>query len=193
MVKPWTTTAWSPPCATPTNLARLTARGEAKLKEIKRELTHEEPMFWGTSPAAMRIRELVGKVRRHRRQHPHHGRERYRQGRCSPARSITVRLARGELMVPSTWEPCPRRSSRAGSSATSRGLHRRPHRPCRQVRSGRPRHALLPRRNRQPPPHLQSKLLTALQSGRIFRVEATPRSWSTSASSRLRTGTFTAW
>ena len=51
---------WSPRYATP---ASWPVRSEVKrLREIRCELTVDEPMFWGTSPAMERIREIVEKV-----------------------------------------------------------------------------------------------------------------------------------
>ncbi|WP_308503210.1 sigma 54-interacting transcriptional regulator, partial [uncultured Alistipes sp.] len=61
VVKPWDNERLVAALRNAYNLAR-SQREVKQLKEIKRELTQEEPMFWGTSPAMERIRELVEKV-----------------------------------------------------------------------------------------------------------------------------------
>ena len=53
VVKPWDNDRLVASLRNAYNLAR-SAREVKQLKEIKRELTQEEPMFWGTSPAMMR-------------------------------------------------------------------------------------------------------------------------------------------
>ncbi len=169
VVKPWDNDRLVAALQGAYNLAR-SQREVKQLKEIKRELTHEEPMFWGTSPAMRRVRELVEKVAATDANILITGEN--GTGKEMLAREIHNRSARrGELMVPVDMGALPETLFESElSSATSRGLHRRPHRPCRQVRSGRPRHALFLDEIGNLPPHLQSKLLTALQSGRIFRV-----------------------
>ena len=61
VVKPWDNERLVAALRNAYNLAR-SQREVKQLKEIKRELTQEEPMFWGSSPAMMRIREIVEKV-----------------------------------------------------------------------------------------------------------------------------------
>ena len=61
VVKPWDNERLVTALRNACSLAR-SQREVKRLKEIKRELTQEEPMFWGTSPAMMRIREIVEKV-----------------------------------------------------------------------------------------------------------------------------------
>ena len=61
VVKPWDNERLVAALQGAYNLSR-SQREVKQLKEIKRELTNEEPMFWGTSPAMARIRELVEKV-----------------------------------------------------------------------------------------------------------------------------------
>ena len=61
VVKPWDNDRLVAALRNAYNLAR-SQREVKQLKEIKRELTQEEPMFWGTSPAMRRVRELVEKV-----------------------------------------------------------------------------------------------------------------------------------
>ena len=61
VVKPWDNERLVTALRNACSLAR-SQREVKRLKEIKRELTQEEPMFWGTSSAMMRIREIVEKV-----------------------------------------------------------------------------------------------------------------------------------
>ena len=61
VVKPWDNDRLVASLRNAYNLAR-SAREVKQLKEIKRELKQEEPMFWGGSPAMARIREIVEKV-----------------------------------------------------------------------------------------------------------------------------------
>ncbi len=87
------------------------------------------------------------------------------------AREIHNRSARsGELMVSVDMGPYPKRSSRANCSAMSR----EPFTDARADRAGKFEVAdhgtLFLDEIGNLPPHLQSKLLTAIQGGRIFRV-----------------------
>ena len=61
VVKPWDNERLVAALRNAYNLAR-SQREVKQLKEIKRELKQEEPMFWGGSPAMARIREIVEKV-----------------------------------------------------------------------------------------------------------------------------------
>ena len=61
VVKPWDNDRLVASLRNAYNLAR-SAREVKQLKEIKRELASEQPMFWGESPAMARIREIVEKV-----------------------------------------------------------------------------------------------------------------------------------
>jgi Response regulator containing CheY-like receiver, AAA-type ATPase, and DNA-binding domains len=61
VVKPWDNDRLVAALRNAYNLSR-SQREVKQLKEIKRELTAEQPMFWGTSPAMGRIREIVEKV-----------------------------------------------------------------------------------------------------------------------------------
>lgn len=61
VVKPWDNERLVASLRNACELAR--SQREVKLlREIRRELTVDEPMFWGTSPAMERIREIVEKV-----------------------------------------------------------------------------------------------------------------------------------
>ena len=57
VVKPWDNERLVAALRNAYNLAR-SQREVKQLKEIKRELKQEEPMFWGGSPAMARIREI---------------------------------------------------------------------------------------------------------------------------------------
>ena len=61
VVKPWDNERLVAALRNAYNLAR-SQREVKQLKEIKRELASEQPMFWGESPAMARIREIVEKV-----------------------------------------------------------------------------------------------------------------------------------
>ena len=61
VVKPWDNERLVASLRNACELAR-SQREVKRLREIRRELTVDEPMFWGTSPAMERIREIVEKV-----------------------------------------------------------------------------------------------------------------------------------
>lgn len=79
VVKPWDNDRLVASLRNAYNLAR-SAREVKQLKEIKRELASEQPMFWGESPAMGAHPRDRGEGCGHGRQHPDHGGERHRQG-----------------------------------------------------------------------------------------------------------------
>ena len=150
------------------NLSR-SQREVKQLKEIKRELTNEEPMFWGTSPAMARIRELVEKVAATDANILITGEN--GTGKEMLAREIHRRSARRrELMVPVDMGALPETLFESELFGHVKGAFT----DARADRAGKFEVAshgtLFLDEIGNLPPHLQSKLLTALQSGRIFRV-----------------------
>lgn len=191
VVKPWDNDRLVAALQGAYNLAR-SQREVKQLKEIKRELTHEEPMFWGTSPAMMRIREIVEKVAATDANILITGEN--GTGKEMLAREIHNRSARHrELMVSVDMGALPETLFESELFGHVKGAFT----DARADRAGKfevaDRGTLFLDEIGNLPPHLQSKLLTALQSDRIVRVGSTLRSWSTSASSRPRTATSTAW
>lgn len=61
VVKPWNNERLVASLCNARDLAR-SQREVKRLQEIRREMTPDEPMFWGSGPAMMRIREIVEKV-----------------------------------------------------------------------------------------------------------------------------------
>jgi len=156
VVKPWDNDRLVASLRNAYNLAR-SAREVKQLKEIKRELASEQPMFWGESPAMARIREIVEKVAATDANILITGEN--GTGKEMLAREIHNRSARsGELMVSVDMGAVPETLFESELFGHSQGsLHRRPGRPRREIRGRRPRHAF-PRRDRQPaaPPAIEA-------------------------------------
>lgn len=168
VVKPWDNERLVAALRNAYNLAR-SQREVKQLKEIKRELTQEEPMFWGTSPAMTRIRELVEKVAATDANILITGEN--GTGKEMLAREIHRRSARRrELMVPVDMGALPETLFESELFGHVKGAFT----DARTDRAGKFEVAdhgtLFLDEIGNLPPHLQSKLLTALQSGRIFRV-----------------------
>jgi DNA-binding NtrC family response regulator len=150
------------------NLAR-SAREVKQLKEIKRELASEQPMFWGESPAMARIREIVEKVAATDANILITGEN--GTGKEMLAREIHNRSARsGELMVSVDMGAVPETLFESELFGHVKGAFT----DARADRAGKFEVAdhgtLFLDEIGNLPPHLQSKLLTAIQGGRIFRV-----------------------
>ena len=120
--------------------------------------------------------------RGHRRHRAHPGRERLGQGAGGARHPPGARRAPPGPSSPSTAARSPRACSRASSSATPAGLHRRADGRG-AASSRRPTADALPRRDRQRRPKLQAQLLRVLQEGEIRPVGATSRCASTCAPS----------
>lgn len=168
VVKPWDNERLVAALRNAYNLAK--SRREVKqLKEIKRELIHEEPMFWGASPAMARIREMVEKVAATDANILITGEN--GTGKEMLAREIHRRSARhNELMVTVDMGAIPETLFESELFGHVKGAFT----DARSDRAGKfevaDRGTLFLDEIGNLPPHLQSKLLTALQSGRIFRV-----------------------
>ena len=168
VVKPWDNDRLVAALRNAYNLAR-SQREVKQLKEIKRELTQEEPMFWGSSPAMMRIRELVGKVAATDANILITGEN--GTGKEMLAREIHNRSARRrELMVSVDMGAVPETLFESELFGHVKGAFT----DARSDRAGKFEVAdhgtLFLDEIGNLPPHLQSKLLTVLQSGRIVRV-----------------------
>ena len=168
VVKPWDNDRLVAALQGAYNLAR-SQREVKQLKEIKRELTQEEPMFWGTSPAMRRVRELVEKVAATDANILITGEN--GTGKEMLAREIHNRSARrGELMVSVDMGAVPETLFESELFGHVKGAFT----DARTDRAGKfevaDRGTLFLDEIGNLPPHLQSKLLTALQSGRIVRV-----------------------
>lgn len=168
VVKPWDNDRLVAALRNAYNLAR-SQREVKQLKEIKRELTLEEPMFWGSSPAMKRIREMVEKVAATDANILITGEN--GTGKEMLAREIHRRSARhSELMVSVDMGALPETLFESELFGHVKGAFT----DARTDRAGKFEVAdhgtLFLDEIGNLPPHLQSKLLTALQSGRIFRV-----------------------
>ena len=168
VVKPWDNERLVAALQGAYNLSR-SQREVKQLKEIKRELTNEEPMFWGSSPAMARIRELVEKVAATDANILITGEN--GTGKEMLAREIHRRSARhNELMVPVDMGALPETLFESELFGHVKGAFT----DARADRAGKFEVAnhgtLFLDEIGNLPPHLQSKLLTALQSGRIVRV-----------------------
>lgn len=168
VVKPWDNERLVSALRNACSLAR-SQREVKRLKEIKRELTQEEPMFWGTSPAMMRIREIVEKVAATDANILITGEN--GTGKEMLAREIHNRSARHrELMVSVDMGAIPETLFESELFGHVKGAFT----DARADRAGKFEAAnggtLFLDEIGNLPPHLQSKLLTALQSGRIVRV-----------------------
>ena len=168
VVKPWDNERLVAALRNAYNLAR-SQREVKQLKEIKRELTQEEPMFWGSSPAMMRIREIVEKVAATDANILITGEN--GTGKEMLARAIHNASTRhGELMVPVDMGAVPETLFESELFGHVKGAFT----DARSDRAGKFEVAdhgtLFLDEIGNLPLHLQSKLLTVLQSGRIFRV-----------------------
>ena len=168
VVKPWDNERLVTALRNACSLAR-SQREVKRLKEIKRELTQEEPMFWGTSSAMMRIREIVEKVAATDANILITGEN--GTGKEMLAREIHNRSARHrELMVSVDMGAIPETLFESELFGHVKGAFT----DTRADRAGKFEAAnggtLFLDEIGNLPPHLQSKLLTALQSGRIVRV-----------------------
>lgn len=168
VVKPWDNDRLVASLRNAYNLARST-REVKQLKEIKRELAAEVPMFWGESPAMARIREIVEKVAATDANILITGEN--GTGKEMLAREIHNRSARsGELMVPVDMGAVPETLFESELFGHVRGAFT----DARADRAGKfevaDRGTLFLDEIGNLPPHLQSKLLTAIQSGRIVRL-----------------------
>ena len=168
VVKPWDNDRLVASLRNAYNLAR-SAREVKQLKEIKRELASEQPMFWGESPAMARIREIVEKVAATDANILITGEN--GTGKEMLAREIHNRSARsGELMVSVDMGSVPETLFESELFAHVKGAFT----DARADRAGKFEVAdhvtLFLDEIGNLPPHLQSKLLTAIQGGRIFRV-----------------------
>ena len=174
VVKPWDNDRLVAALRNAYNLSR-SQREVKQLKEIKRELTAEQPMFWGTSPAMGRIREIVEKVAATDANILITGEN--GTGKEMLAREIHNRSRRcGELMVPVDMGAVPETLFESELFGHVKGAFT----DARTDRAGKfevaDRGTLFLDEIGNLPLHLQSKLLTAIQSGQIVRVGSnTPR------------------
>lgn len=174
VVKPWDNDRLVAALRNAYNLSR-SQREVKQLKEIKRELTAEQPMFWGTSPAMGRIREIVEKVAATDANILITGEN--GTGKEMLAREIHNRSRRsGELMVPVDMGAVPETLFESELFGHVKGAFT----DARTDRAGKFEVAdhgtLFLDEIGNLPLHLQSKLLTAIQSGQIVRVGSnTPR------------------
>ena len=168
VVKPWDNERLVAALRNAYNLAR-SQREVKQLKEIKRELKQEEPMFWGGSPAMARIREIVEKVAATDANILITGEN--GTGKEMLAREIHNRSARRrELMVPVDMGAVPETLFESELFGHVKGAFT----DARTDRAGKfevaDRGTLFLDEIGNLPPRLQSKLLTAIQSGRIVRL-----------------------
>ncbi len=168
VVKPWDNDRLVASLRNACKLAR-SEREVKHLKEIRRSLAPEEPMFWGTSPAMTRIREIVEKVASTDANILLTGEN--GTGKEMLAREIHRRSARsGELMVSVDMGAVPETLFESELFGHVKGAFT----DARADRAGKfevaHRGTLFLDEIGNLPLHLQSKLLTAIQSGRIVRV-----------------------
>ena len=168
VVKPWDNERLVAALRNAYNLA-CSQREVKQLKEIKRELKQEEPMFWGGSPAMARIREIVEKVAATDANILITGEN--GTGKEMLAREIHNRSARRrELMVPVDMGAVPETLFESELFGHVKGAFT----DARTDRAGKfevaDRGTLFLDEIGNLPPRLQSKLLTAIQSGRIVRL-----------------------
>ena len=174
VVKPWDNDRLVAALRNAYTLSR-SQREVKQLTEIKRELTAEQPMFWGTSPAMGRIREIVEKVAATDANILITGEN--GTGKEMLAREIHNRSRRsGELMVPVDMGAVPETLFESELFGHVKGAFT----DARTDRAGKfevaDRGTLFLDEIGNLPLHLQSKLLTAIQSGQIVRVGSnTPR------------------
>lgn len=168
VVKPWDNDRLVASLRNAYNLAR-SQREVKQLKEIKRELTAEQPMFWGASPAMARIREIVEKVAATDANILITGEN--GTGKEMLAREIHNRsLRRNELMIAVDMGAVPETLFESELFGHVKGAFT----DARTDRAGKfevaHRGTLFLDEIGNLPSRLQSKLLTAIQSGRIVRV-----------------------
>ena len=168
VVKPWDNERLVASLRNACELAR-SQREVKRLREIRCELTVDEPMFWGTSPAMERIREIVEKV-----------------AATDANILITGENGTGKEMLA---REIHRRSHRSGGPMVAVDMGAVPETLFESELFGHVKGAFTDARTDRAgkfevadggtlfldeignlPPHLQSKLLTAIQGGRIFRV-----------------------
>ena len=138
VVKPWDNDRLVASLRNAYNLAR-SAREVKQLKEIKRELASEQPMFWGESPAMARIREIVEKVAATDANILITGEN--RQGDAG-TRDTQPLGAQRQTDGFGGYGSRTRNALRERTVRPCQGsLHRRPGRPRREIRGRRPRHA----------------------------------------------------
>lgn len=168
VVKPWDNDRLVASLRNACDLAR-SEREVKHLREVRRSMTTEEPMFWGTSPAMARIREIVEKVAStdaHILLTGENG-----TGKEMLAREIHRRSARGgEPMVSVDMGAVPEMLFESELFGHVKGAFT----DARADRAGKfeaaHRGTLFLDEIGNLPLHLQSKLLTAIQSGRIVRI-----------------------
>lgn len=168
VVKPWDNERLVASLRNACDLAR-SQREVKQLKEIRRELTPEQPMFWGAGPAMARIRDLVEKVAGTDANILITGEN--GTGKEMLAREIHNRSARrNELMISVDMGAVPETLFESELFGHVKGAFT----DARSDRAGKfeaaDRGTLFLDEIGNLPPHLQSKLLTAIQSGRIVRV-----------------------
>lgn len=168
VVKPWDNDRLVASLRNAYNLAR-SQREVKQLKEIKRELTAEQLMFWGASPAMARIREIVEKVAATDANILITGEN--GTGKEMLAREIHNRsLRRNELMIAVDMGAVPETLFESELFGHVKGAFT----DARTDRAGKfevaHRGTLFLDEIGNLPSRLQSKLLTAIQSGRIVRV-----------------------
>lgn len=168
VVKPWDNERLVASLRNAYNLAR-SQREVKQLKEIKRELTAEQSMFWGTSPAMAQIREIVQKVAVTDANILITGENGI--GKEMLAREIHNRSTRsGELMVAVDMGAVPETLFESELFGHVKGAFT----DARVDRAGKfevaHRGTLFLDEIGNLPSHLQPKLLTAIQSGKIVRL-----------------------
>lgn len=168
VVKPWDNDRLVASLRNACKLAR-SEREVRQLKEFRREIKADEAMFWGTSPSMMRIREIVEKVAATDANILLTGEN--GTGKEMLAREIHRRSARSsELMVPVDMGAVPETLFESELFGHVKGAFT----DARADRAGKfevaHRGTLFLDEIGNLPLHLQSKLLTAIQSGRIVRV-----------------------
>lgn len=168
VVKPWDNERLVASLRNACELAR-SQREVKRLREIRCELTVDEPMFWGTSPAMERIREIVEKV-----------------AATDANILITGENGTGKEMLA---REIHRRSHRSGGPMVAVDMGAVPETLFESELFGHVKGAFTDARTDRAgkfevadrgtlfldeignlPPRLQSKLLTAIQSGRIVRL-----------------------
>lgn len=168
VVKPWDNDRLVTSLRNACNLAR-SEREVKQLKQIKRGLAVEQPMFWGESAAMAQIRDIVGKVAATDANILITGEN--GTGKEMLAREIHNRSRRSqELMVTVDMGAVPESLFESELFGHVKGAFT----DARTERAGKfevaDRGTLFLDEIGNLPPHLQSKLLTAIQGGRIVRL-----------------------
>jgi len=168
VVKPWDNERLVASLRNACKLAR-SEREVKQLREGRRELVSDEPMFWGTSPAMDRIREIVEKVAATDANILLTGEN--GTGKEMLAREIHNRSRRrSEVMVPVDMGAVPETLFESELFGHVKGAFT----DARSDRAGKfeaaHRGTLFLDEIGNLPLHLQSKLLTAIQSGKIVRI-----------------------